>query len=799
MGWSGGYIQQSSVQSSYSGMFCEQYSASGALDDAKESQILSGLPKGKYRLSISASAQWANLANPPATITGAYIFAGDQKESVSTMQDYSVDFMATGTNVEIGFKTESTTANWVSFDNVRLYYLGNDVSSKITNPNFDSNADGWTNAGTWGEKEVEFYNTAGGFDMYQDLTGLDAGIYAVELQGFYRNGVGIDEKRANAQESLLASIYAKGEDDVERSTSLLSIYEEAGKRTASGSLFGDIPNLMDQAQDFISAGYYKDNKVIVEVGGSGTLRIGAKKDGGVGADWTILDNFSLTKLDYSTLTDAYAAEWITRKTSGQALLNSSDYSNIISGSTHRTALSSAVSATPSDLAGYISALAALRTAVNNFKAAKYAYDNFATAKAIECSELPYASSTKFEDFATAQAATPTSASDAIDKTAAIISAYRLYVESNAMAEGIDGAEDKTSLISDPNLDVTIESMTAGGWTFTQGGGSAGILDGERLAPGDGTTVYKYFDYYNSDNNNQHLYQTISSLPAGQYLLTVSARAASNFKDYFYLSVKDGDADAQKENIPAIGNSGGVFGRGWNDVSMAFVHKTDGNVEVKVYSDGGSGSGKRSGWWGATRFRLVRLGDATVTAKIGSTGWTTFASSEALNLSGMTASTGTVTAYYASAVGDASVTMTATNQAAVAAGVGIMLKGTPDAIITIPIEPSGTAIANNKLVGCTSETILAANSNYYVLVNNNGTAEFQCLDVHGATIPAGKAYLNVDSSSARSLRMVFADDITGIGEVEDTEAVAKDGKFIKDGKLVIFKNGVKYNANGSRVK
>ena len=174
------------------------------------------------------------------------------------------------------------------------------------------------------------------------------------------------------------SIYAKGEDGVERSTSLLSIYEEAGKVAATASLFGDIPDRMNEAQNFISAGYYKDNKVIVEVGAAGTLRIGAKKSTAVTSDWTILDNFSLTKLNYATLADAYAVEWTARKTSAQALLNNGDYSNIVSGSTQRTALSSAVSATPSDLAGYISALADLRNAVNNFKAAKYAYNLYAT-------------------------------------------------------------------------------------------------------------------------------------------------------------------------------------------------------------------------------------------------------------------------------------------------------------------------------------------------------------------------------------------------------------------------------------
>ena len=188
----------------------------------------------------------------------------------------------------------------------------------------------------------------------------------------------------------------------------------------------------------------------------------------------------------------------------------------------------------------------------------------------------------------------------------------------------------------------------------------------------------------------------------------------------------------------------------------------------------------------------------VTATIGSTGWTTFASPYALDLSGMTASTGEVTAFYASAIGDGKVTMTSTESAAVAAGTGLMLKGTAGATITIPVAASaGTAISGNKLIGCTTETGLDANDNYYVLVNNGGTAEFQRLNENGATIPAGKAYLNA-AGSARALRIVF-DDITGVANVGAAdEAKAKEGKFIENGKLVIVKNGQKFNAAGAKL-
>jgi len=204
--------------------------------------------------------------------------------------------------------------------------------------------------------------------------------------------------------------------------------------------------------------------------------------------------------------------------------------------------------------------------------------------------------------------------------------------------------------------------------------------------------------------------------------------------------------------------------------------------------------------GKALVKFIGVANASV-ATIGDTGWTTFASPYALNLSGMTASEGEVAAYYASAVDGENVTMTSTESDAVAAGTGLMLKGTPGATITIPVAASaGTAISGNRLVGCTTSTPLDVNSNYYVLVNNGGTAEFQRLNENGATIPAGKAYLNTTASnSARSLRISFG-NITNVANVEAAaEAKAQDGKFIENGKLVIMKNGQKFNANGQQVK
>ena len=479
----------------------------------------------------------------------------------------------------------------------------------------------------------------------------------------------------------------------------------------------------------------------------------------------------------------------------QTIIADGQYSNV-TGS-EKTALQAAIDADASldksDADAIEAATTALNDATTAFTGAKSAYDTFAAAKAVEYEDnLPYASSTKFAAIGTAQVATATSASDATAKTNAIISAYRLYVESNAMAEGVGGI-DKTNLISDANFSgVTIDGQTAGAWAFSQTGGTVAILNGESFTDGDGNANYSYFDYNNNGGNNQNLSQTLTDLPKGQYLLTVTARATTAMTGNYYLSV-DFDETSAREAIPAIGNTGGTFGRGWNDVSLVFNHVSDGNVTIHVYGENG-----KNGWSGATRFRLVKMDQV---ATIGATGWTTFASAYPLDLGGMSASTGDVKAYYASSVGDGKIVMTSTESEGVAAGTGLMLKGTAGATVTIPVVASGDAISGNMLVGCPNGETLTANANYYVLIKNGETAEFQSLKNSGATIPAGKAYLNTGILSPARLIISFEEDPTAINAVEAAEAetgALKDGKYLIGNKIVLVKNGVKYDANGKKL-
>lgn len=296
-----------------------------------------------------------------------------------------------------------------------------------------------------------------------------------------------------------------------------------------------------------------------------------------------------------------------------------------------------------------------------------------------------------------------------------------------------------------------------------------------------------------DANNQTLNvnQTIYGVPAGTYTIKAATRAATGIPGTLY--VNDGSSDIGKVNqITNVGNTGGDLGNGWSWSEMTFTLTETKDLLIGFWTNAAGG------WAGCDDWHMTLGG---VSATIGATGWTTFASPYALNLSNMTASEGEVKAYYASAVGGSSVTMT-TTEAAIQAGEGIMLKGTPTATITIPIVTSGSAIDGNKLVGVTTNTTITKETenyaNFFVLSNNNGTAEFQNLknwleskksgsdtEYNTVTINAGKAYLDATGATGARLSIAFDDETTGVQE-------------LKNSKIDGLQTGDCYNLRGQRV-
>ena len=243
-----------------------------------------------------------------------------------------------------------------------------------------------------------------------------------------------------------------------------------------------------------------------------------------------------------------------------------------------------------------------------FTAAQPKYQAFVDAKSPEQAKLAYASEEKYTKFTASisMEVTPTTAADAEAKAKAIIAARRAYVESNGKAEGVKGAVDCTEKVVNPNFTASDGKGSLEGWTRTQPGGEEGALNGEIWTNADGNKVGYYYNYNNNGANNQHVYQEVTDLTPGKYIVTVKARAKQGF--WMYLRINDKNAT----DINEIGNNGGVFDRGWNDYTAEFTVGADRKVKIEVGNYKPDGVDNKAGWFGFGDVRLVRLGNLDVT-------------------------------------------------------------------------------------------------------------------------------------------------------------------------------------------
>lgn len=261
----------------------------------------------------------------------------------------------------------------------------------------------------------------------------------------------------------------------------------------------------------------------------------------------------------------------------------------------RTKLNEAIAADKGTTVESIdAATAAVKAATETYVAAVASYQALADAKAMKL-DFAYASAEKKAAFDKAlQVEAATSAKDATDKTNAIYTAARAYAESNGMAEGVKGAVDCTASVVNANFADKLN-----GWSSSQNGGNLQTLSGESWTTSEGVTETPYYDYYNGSANNQHAYQNVSGLQAGKYIVTIKARAQAGFNLYMLIN------DEKKVDINEIGNTGGLFGRGWNDYTAEFEVGNDGMVKLEVAN---MPAQNQAGWFGFGDVRLFKVAD-----------------------------------------------------------------------------------------------------------------------------------------------------------------------------------------------
>ena len=238
----------------------------------------------------------------------------------------------------------------------------------------------------------------------------------------------------------------------------------------------------------------------------------------------------------------------------------------------------------------------------------------------------------------------------------------------------------------------------------------------------------------------------------------------------------------------------------NNYLAAGLYPNTLNVIMNTDGDGirvGYRCANPKAWCCVDNFKLYYKGsETTVSATLGTNGYSTFASPYPLDLTNLPDG---LTAYKA-AVDGSTVTFTELDQA-VPAYTGILLKGDESASYDIPVAGAGTIVSDNAFCVNEAGTKFSPESGYNYFGLKKNTLTFGLFDPIAVAIPADKAYLKVSKEVGARLDISFDGEApTGISAFAETEdGVQQDGKFLEDGQIVIVRNGVKYRANGQIVK
>lgn len=469
------------------------------------------------------------------------------QSSGTTEQDFidAISALKNAENLAVNGLTSASATNGIN-------------TSLIVNGTFDNNIDGWSRTGTYQNNKLannqtgaftgNFYeNWNGGAQvnkMYQVVENVPNGTYRLKIAAFVNN---LDDPNDSQ------FVYAN--DD--------KVYLTTGEPTAY------------EVWTVVTT-----NKI--EVGLSQTEAI---------ANWMGIDNVSLSYYGAGDVIEdakfgAVKPDWEAAKQAAEDALASTDYANVTGD--EMSALAEEVEKSePSSVADYQAATKALTDATSAFKAAKLSYDQLAAAnEAINSlSSLPYADNSLYPSTGSAS-----TAAEAAAAAAEIYPAIRAYVESNAVAASVSGAKNYDSAVADANADKNQ------GWT-----NGIGTNQGQGYIDAAGTVASKYLDGGWSGSTGANIDMTRQiDVPAGRYLLTVTARGSVSLDEYT-LSIAGETID-----LPHISNTGGVFGNGWNDASVEFESEGE-PLTLEIIAK----STATQQWISLNRFRLVQLEEIAV--------------------------------------------------------------------------------------------------------------------------------------------------------------------------------------------
>ena len=325
---------------------------------------------------------------------------------------------------------------------------------------------------------------------------------------------------------------------------------------------------------------------------------GAAVSGGSGANGKVFfDNITLERQDLFTAVNNNLAKEIAaaKEIANAGLAPTADLLAAIATAEAAT--------TKTDYKEILAAIEPLKAAVATYNDVNAHFVAFADAKAKYATiDTKYASDEKIAAVNAIAEKTPATADEADALKADYIKAVRSLVESNALAEGVEGATNYTESIKNANADAL------DGWTIALGEinkGAIKVLNNEPFTDAEGNSTHSYFDGGSwGDNAWDVTFSQDVTLPKGKYLLTATSRASVDITSFALFA---GESRAEMKHV---GASGELFDRGWNDNSVEFEVTEDDavvNLGVQGVTD------KQHQWMSFTRFRLVKIGEVAPVA------------------------------------------------------------------------------------------------------------------------------------------------------------------------------------------
>ncbi|MBR1558412.1 MAG: InlB B-repeat-containing protein [Prevotella sp.] len=208
--------------------------------------------------------------------------------------------------------------------------------------------------------------------------------------------------------------------------------------------------------------------------------------------------------------------------------------------------------------------------------------------------------------------------------------------------------------------------------------------------------------------------------------------------------------------------------------------------IMIESSGNNGDG------GFIQYAVT--GSVYVSGTITASGWNTFSSNYALDLSDITNGE----AYVATTASGNTITLTPCTDIA-AAGTGLMIKGTAGETFRIATTTAEPASISNLLVGLPDGGTVTANNNNYVFGWETASDPgFYFVNSTEPTLGLGKAYLHTTTTLGARLNFFFDDETTGITN-NNRETITNNGEFFNlAGQRVAQPAKGLYIVNGKKV-